>query len=247
MATATKTAAKKAAPKAKPAPAPEPEADANSREARKARDAELMGRVVEMRQNGAKWEEISAELDIKPGKAMFLEMQGNVSPKSKIGWKDDEELAAAVVKAREEDMLSWGIIAARTGASVGKIQRLFRDAVGERAFGHRIGKGGRFPAGMDRPEKDTNGSSKAKGTTKKAAAAKPAGTKAVPLSQIKDLAGMQAKLDGKTIKVYRDGKESKIGVKSVKEFKDGTVSFISTRGQTRHVKVAEITVSTSNA
>lgn len=243
MATATKarSTAKKAT--AKPKPAPEPEEEVSPKAARQARNAELMAQVVDMRADGKKWEEIAEELDIKPGKAMFLEMQAQVTPKTRITWKDDDELAEKVVAARDDELLSWGQIAARTGLSEGKLKRLFGTAVGERAFGHRIGKGGRFPSGMDKPEKPTsNGAGKATGATKKTAAGK-----LPPLASLKTTEQFAERLDGKNIKINRNGKETKVGVKAVKEFKDGTISFISDRGQSRSVKVEEVSIFRTNA
>lgn len=246
MATATKTRTSKAAPK--PAPAPDTSNKKAESEAKKAeraaKNGELTEQVLEMREAGKKWQEIADELEITPGKAMFLDMKAAVSasPKLKISWKDDDELAEKITNARTEDMLSWGQISARTGLSEGKLKKVFAAAAGDMAHGHRIGKGGRFPKGVTPPPKPAK-AEKATKTTKAAGTA----AKSKPLNQIKTTEEMAEKLNGKGIKLNRNGKETKIGVKTVKEFKDGTISFVSDRGQTRSVKVDEISVFRTNA
>lgn len=245
MATATKTRTK-AAPK--PAPEPEPETKQSAAaakkaelEAKKAEKAESNGKmteqVLEMREDGKKWQEIADELGITPGKAMFLDMKAAVasSPKLKITWKDDAELAEAITNARTEDMLSWGQISARTGLSEGKLKKVFASAAGDMAKGHRIGKGGRFPKGVEPPPKPAK-------ATKAAGTSKATGTANKPLVKVTDLEEMGTRLNGKTIKVTRNGKDVKLGVKTVKDLANGTVTFISDRGQNRSIKVEEITV-----
>jgi AraC-like DNA-binding protein len=236
MATATKSKA----PVKKAAPSPEPEPEKSKRAERAERNGALQEEVVKLRdEEEAKWGEIAEQLEITPGKAMFLYMQAEVAgnPKSKITFKDDEDLAAKVVAARTEEMLSWGQIAARAGVSEGKLKRLFATAAEEIAVGHRIGKGGRFPKGVEPPPKPEKATKATSTTTKKAA-----GGTAKPLLKITDVEEMGARLNGKTIKITRNGKETRLGVKTVKELANGTLSFISDRGQTRSVKVEEISV-----
>jgi hypothetical protein len=248
MATTTRTRTK-AAPKPAPAPEPEPAPEPASKKAeRAARNGELTEKVLEMRADGKKWQEIADELTITPGKAMFLDMKAQVasSPKLKITWTDEDDLAEKVVNARTEDQLSWGQISARTGLGEGKLKKVFSSAAGDIAHGHRIGKGGRFPRGSE-PAPKPAGKEKANGATKAGGATKKPGTTTTrlkPLLQC-NFDELSARLNGKSIKVMRNGKETRLGVKTLKEFKDGTISFISDRGQTRSVKLEEISVTRS--
>ena len=125
MATTKKTSTASRTRKAAPAPTPEPEADGKAERA--AKNGELTAKVVEMREGGSKWGEIAEALDITPGKAMFLEMKAQVAdnPKLAIKFSGDEDLTTKVIAARNDDMLSWGQISARTGVSEGKLKKLW--------------------------------------------------------------------------------------------------------------------------
>lgn len=224
--------------KTKAAPAPEPEAEPSGREQRAAKNGQLQVEVVKMREDGAKWGEIAEALDITPGKAMFLEMKAQVAdnPKLAIKWSSDEDLAAKVTAARNEDMLSWGQISARTGVSEGKLKKLWETGGGEK--GHRIGKGGRFPAGADRPAKAT------KQTTKKAGAGTGSSqsAKTKTLKELNTLEDFQAKLDGAKAVLTRNGKEVVIAVRNVKDIDaKGTITVLDQDGKSRSFKKSELT------
>lgn len=122
----TKTAAKAAA---KTKTTAKTDDGPSKSELRKARDKELMERVVEMRNEGESWSNIASELGITPGKAQFLGLMihavetGEVK---RLRWSNDEELYEQIEEARTaaDDLSSWGWIAARTGVSEAKIKRL---------------------------------------------------------------------------------------------------------------------------
>jgi len=224
----TKTRTKKAAPA--------PEEEASPKEQRAAKNGALMEQVVGMRADGKKWSEITEALGIPAGKAMFLEMKaqvaaGEVKP---ISFKDDADLTNKIVKARNEDLLSWGQISARTGVSEGKLKKLYETGGGEK--GHRIGKGGRFPAGVDRPEKSTKQTAK-KGST---GGTRQSATK--KLADLNTLEDYQAKLEGAKAVLTRSGKEVVIAIKSVKEMDaKGVISVVDQDGKTRSFKRSELT------
>lgn len=94
-------------------------------------DAALTTKVLALRAKDKKWSEIGEQLGITPGKAQFLVMCSEVKPKDKIKFTSDEELGEKVVAARDEELLSWGLIAARSGVSEGKIKRLYEEAGGK--------------------------------------------------------------------------------------------------------------------
>jgi hypothetical protein len=94
-------------------------------------DAALTKKILALRSKDKKWADIGDQLGITPGKAQFLAMVSEVKPKDRIKFTDDEDLADKVVCARDDDLLSWGLIAARSGVSEGKIKRLYEEAGGK--------------------------------------------------------------------------------------------------------------------
>lgn len=234
MAATKKTSTATRSRKATKEEAPAPE-EADPKAERAAKNGALQAEVVRMREEGSKWGDIAEALDITPGKAMFLEMKAQVAdnPKLAIKWSDDEDLTEKVVAARNEDMLSWGQISARTGVSEGKLKKLWEAGGG--AKGHRIGKGGRFPAGVDRPEKTTKQTKKASGGS-----GTRQGTK--KLGDLSTLEDYQAKLEGAKAVLTRNGKEVVIPVKSVKEIDaKGVLSVTDVDGKSRSFKKSELT------
>ncbi len=104
-------------------------------------------RIVKMKDtDGKTWAEISDAVGIAQGKCMSLYEQHNVTPKTKITAKTEDELRQKIAQART-DGLSWGIISARSGKSEGFCKKAFQEITGENPRGHRIGKGGRYPDG----------------------------------------------------------------------------------------------------
>lgn len=126
-------------------------------------DEALTKKVLAGRAKDKKWSDIGEELGITPGKAQFLVMVSEVKPKDKIKFTSDEELAEKVIAARDTDLLSWGLIAARSGVSEGKIKRLYEEGGG---------KGPQNVASARKDDGDTTPrkSSKAKGKGKAAKA-----------------------------------------------------------------------------
>lgn len=202
-------------------------------------------------EEGKPWAEIAEELGLNQGRCMSLYMTASVKPKDRIKFDDDDDLAKQVVRLREKDLLSWGLISARSGVGEGKLKRLFEEASGTPALGHRIGRGGRFPTNGDRPApaekapKAKKQSAKAKKEAEVEAAAK------VTVDPKKNLVDMtlpelQKRLNGKTITVARDGgKTEKIGVKNIKSYKNGEVVLVDAKGgKSRTVLMAAITKAT---
>lgn len=105
-------------------------------------DEALRPRVVEMRRQGQKWNAIAAELKVTEGKAQLLLMQASVKPKDRIKGRTDKELAARIVKARDEQALSWGQIVARSGLTQPRARKLYADATGRDHRGKQAKRGG---------------------------------------------------------------------------------------------------------
>lgn len=191
------------------------------------------------------WADISEEMGIGQGRCMFLYMQANVKPSDRIKFDDDDDLAKQVVKLREKELLSWGMISARSGVGEAKLKRLFEEASGTPALGNRIGKGGRFPAGEGASENGGASTKKTSAKAKKVAEKEAAGkVKVDPKKPLVDmtLPELQARLNGKTIQVAREGgKNEKIAVKNIKSYKNGEVVLVDQKGgKSRTVLMAAI-------
>lgn len=211
MATATKKApAKKASAKA---------TETTSAEDRRAARKELADKIVEARNEGQKWEEIAATFGTSTGRAMLLHMEATVKPKDRIKGTE-EEVAAKIAEARDEERQSWGQIMARTGLAETKCRNLYEQATGNSTRGNRIGKGGRYPDGMTPPARPSAAKEKAvkKAAAKKAAPAKkaPAGgglsaaaKKIAGLDGVKEIADA---LVGKVISYKAGGKQARTKV-----------------------------------
>lgn len=247
MATATKTKkapAKKAAAKK----APDTKKETKNRAIRMPeRDLDLAKQVAELRNSDPqpKWSEVAEQLGISQGKAMFLYEVSKVRPKDRIKWEDEDDLAAKVVEARNEG-LSWGIIMARTGLGEGVVRKAFERGGGGSARGHRIGRGGRLPAGVEPKPKEKAPAKKAaakKAPAKKAAAAS-AGTSSGVVKNLNDMTGdeLNERLSGKTITVGRGSSAKRIKVKNVLSLVDGEMEFTDAKnGGVRTVSVNSIT------
>lgn len=130
----------------------EAEDDAAARRAAKDEANAILGaKVYELREEEELgWGEISERLGYGDGNATgklqlrYFEEEVRRNPRLKITGKNEEELGRKIRKARDEDMLSWGKIMARTGLGLQRVRALY-DEAGGTALGHRIGKGGRHP------------------------------------------------------------------------------------------------------
>lgn len=200
----------------------------------------LEDRVVELRDAGEHWAAISEQLGIGQGRAWLLWTISKVPPNQRITGKDDDDLGAKIVKARDDQLLSWGTIAARAGIPESKVRSLYAKTSGVSSRGLRIGKGGRRPG-------ENGAAAPATRTTKKAAArpepAKVSSAEArKPLVEM-SLTELKNRLNGKTITVKRlsdGGKITKIKVKNVKSIKNGELNFTDEDGAARTIPVTEI-------
>lgn len=225
-------ATKKAAASKKAAPVEE----TSTREQKRQENLELGEQIAEMKEAGTSWADISEQLGIGQGKAMLLHMYATVEDTDRITARNDDELGKKISKARESG-LSWGQIMARTGLGEGKCRALFEAATGEAAMGNRIGKGGRYPADAERPDKPV------KATAKKAVAAKKGGGTATELpaagTPLGDftLAQLQLRMNGKTATINRDGGGvERIKVKNVtRKTKDGEIILQDSDGKSRTI------------
>lgn len=262
MPTATKKAAgKKAAPAKKTAAskraAASVEAESNGRVGP---DLKLAQRIAKMRDKEMSWREIADELEIGTGKAMLLNMYARVDDDDRITG-NDKQVAKAVVKERDSGY-SWGALQARTGLGEQRLRKIYEEETGESTRGNRVGKGGRYPGDVKPDDEDTPKSRRATG--KKAPAKKVAASKKAaksgkapgaekPRSETASgdsenplvawsLAQLQERLDGRTIKVMRDGDRLEaIKVKKItKKSKDGELTLTDDNGKTRTILAVHI-------
>lgn len=195
---------------------------------------------------GMQWAAIVEESGIGQGRCMLLYMYASVEDSDRITAKNDAELGKKIVAARGAG-LSWGQIMARAQISENKARKLYEETTGESTIGNRIGKGGRYAAGAERPEPapkvaKANGAAKATGTTKKAAAAAPAASSGTGTKNVNDmtLEELQARIDGKSIVVKKGTGQETIKVKVVKGLKDGAISLSTEDGKQRVISLENI-------
>lgn len=243
QAPAKKAAAKKAAAKKE---------EAESTRSLGANDPDFQAKVVDLRDNQEmKWSEIADELDCTAGKAILAYDIVNMPAKDKIKAKDEDELAAAIVSARDDDQNSWGRISARAGIPESRVRKIYEDATGNSSRGLRIGKGGRY-VGDENPNPPAE---KVKGTAKKAGAAKKApakkaaaAKKAAPAKRTTgagaltsmDQEALAERIDGKTIQVQQGERKVRVKVKHVISLEDGVVNLADDKGANRSFEVSDI-------
>jgi hypothetical protein len=152
------------------------DAAAARRAAKEEANAILGAKVYELREDDEmSWGAIAEELGFGDGNQTgilqfrYEEELVRRNPRLKITAKNDDELGRKILKARDDDSLSWAKIMARTGLGLARVRNLYDDAGGT-ALGNRIGKGGRHP-GSAAPAK---AKATKRGTAAKAA--KPATT-----------------------------------------------------------------------
>jgi hypothetical protein len=185
---------------------------------------EQVDKIVSMREEHATWDEIADAVGISAGKVTKIHMSASVKPKDRIKGRTDEDIAAAIVKARDEDQLSWGQIMVRSGLPETRCRKIYENVTGNSTRGNRIGKGGRYPDGIVPPERASKGKEEAakkaaasKAATAKAPAKKPAAKKAPVKSKLgamttKDLA---AHLMNKSVTYKHGGSQLKVRVTDV--------------------------------
>ncbi len=246
-----KAAAKKVTP-AKKAAAKKAAAttdEMSTREARRAENLEVGEQIAALRDNdGLSWADISTQLEIGQGKAMLLYMYATVPDDERITAPNEESLGKKIVKARESG-LSWGQIMARTGLGEGKCRSLFEAASGDTALGNRIGKGGRYPTGVEAPPKKV--AAKKVAAKKAAVAKKVAGSTQVELPPAKTpladytLPQLQKRLNGQTVTINGEGGVvSRIKVKAVTSTKDGSIVVQNAEGKKQTFLAAQVKAAT---
>ncbi len=194
-------------------------------------------KISKLRADGVKWGEISDEVGLPQGKAMFALMCFEVKPKDRI-LGDEEAVAKGIIAAREEG-LSWGIIAARCEMGEGKVKDLFSEHSGTSSLGQRIGKGGRFPGavGTASPPRVAR-VAKAEAAAKAEKGAAPAAT--TKISEM-TLAQVKGRLDGKSITIETSmGTKERIKVTSITRLKNGEITFKDGDGKARTVATSSI-------
>lgn len=251
VATKKAAASKKTAPAKKVTPAKKAAAkkaaatteEMSTREARRQENLEVGQNIVSLRDNDElSWAAISEQLGIGQGKAMLLYMYASVPEEDKITAPNEESLGKKIVKARESG-LSWGQIMARTGLGEGKCRSLFEAASGDTALGNRIGKGGRYPTGVEAPAKPAKAAGVKKGAAKKAAGSTKKGAGAVELPDPKmpladyTLPQLQKRLNGTVVTVNTEGGGvERIKVKAVTAKKqDGSIVVQNDSGKSQTI------------
>jgi len=225
-------------------PAEEVEAEADSSED----DEELAAQVVEMKdEQGLKWAEIAEQLEIGQGKATVLYFKATLDPKDKVSWKNEEDLAEKIVALRDEDSISWGIIAIRVGVPETKVRKMYTDTTGVDNKGLRIGKGGRHPKG----EENGNGSTattprSAKQKASDGEASGAAETVALPNPRETPysdwtLAQLKTRFNGKKVTYQNSaGKIERCQVKTVRKIVDGEMTFADIDDKARTIVTTSI-------
>lgn len=205
-------------------------------------DQKLGARIVRMRdKDEVSWADMASELEMSAGKVMFIYLQMTEDPVTGT----EAKVNKAIVSMRNKGA-SWGVISARTGFTEGYCRRVFEEDSGESSRGHRVGKGGRYPAG-EGPAGDAKPKPKkapAKGAAKKAAkkapakkAAKKAPAKAKSLGDM-TLEDLQDRLNGGKRITMKDG--DKMVVNEVTGLDGDDVTFVDSDGDTMVIDRGEI-------
>lgn len=130
------------------------------------RDLQVQAKVAELRAKGKSWTEVCEAFKVSTGNKGRLELAyfySLVKPKDRIKG-DDDEVASAIVEAREDNQ-PWGLIAARCGMPEGKVRKLFESASGKSAKGLNVASKRKAARGDEPAAKKTG---KAKPAAKRA-------------------------------------------------------------------------------
>lgn len=181
--------------------------------------------------------EIAKDLGVAKGQVALALLRGRVPVKQRQMLEDDPEtLAKEVVRLRNDETLSWGVISAHLGVPESLVRTTFAETTGTDHKGNRIGKGGRHPGDVDAEKSPA--AQKAKGAAKKGKPA--AGGKVIPLPDMNE-EQITERLTGKTVTVGRGaGKSKKHVVKSVGSLKKGELTFNDDKGAAHTIKVSDI-------
>ncbi len=129
-------------------------AEPTARELREQKWAAMADQIVAMRDGEQKvgWKEISSQLGIQQGRAMWLYDRAKLDDSERISL-EGEELGKEIARLRDQENVSWHTITVRTGLGHSKVHKLYSDATGKDYKESRLeGKGGRYAAGAPRPE-----------------------------------------------------------------------------------------------
>lgn len=126
-------------------------------------DKDFCKKVAKLREDGLSWDEIAEKVDISKSRAPLC---AAVHEFGLLEFRGEKSLANAIVKARDDEGQSWGVISARTGGvSEGRVRALYELSAEKPYHQSDIGKGGR-------PREEDDGKTKPKKKTKKAKAKK---------------------------------------------------------------------------
>jgi hypothetical protein len=130
--------------------------NASGREAKAEARRRLRVPVYDMRESGASWSEIVEAVGWNysdaEGRLQFLYFQEDAERDEslQITFRNRAELGKKVVRARDNQKLSWGKIAAYARDADGNevseslVKAVYEETTGESVVGNRIGKGGRL-------------------------------------------------------------------------------------------------------
>lgn len=75
------------------------------------------------------WEAIAAKVGCDPGLCRLMYMTAKVKP-SEVIKGNPSTVAKAIIKARDEQLQSWGLIAARARLAESRVRRIYAEATG---------------------------------------------------------------------------------------------------------------------
>ena len=217
-------------------------------EAEESDNVALTRDIVRLRDDEEKnWSEIAEELEISQGRTILLYLKATLRPEDVVKWTDDDDLGKKIVKMRDDDQISWGVIGVRCQVPESKVRRLYLDTTGISSVGLRIGKGGRYPA----DENGANGAATprvSKAASKKAAAGEASSAGAVDLPNPKEvpfsqwtLPQLKTRFNGKSVAfVGSSGKQERKTVKNVLKIADGEMTFTDSDGARRTIVTTAI-------
>jgi hypothetical protein len=196
-------------------------------------EQEVSDEIVRLRTDeGYKWAQIGAAVDLPVGKCMLIFAYATTPKKLRLKDATGDQIA----ELRDDERLSWGQISARTGYPEGSCRSLYEQATGKTTHGNRIGKGGRLPNG-DAPAPKTKASAKEKAPkSEKApkAPATPGRLDGLTPEEVKDT------IEGYAIKVDTGSGEEMLKVKAVKKVAKGNIVLTTAEGEARTIKQAAV-------
>jgi hypothetical protein len=149
---------------------------------------ELITKITDLRGEGMKFADISKELGIAGSRIQFLYETGQ----ARLAGNVKKATPAAILKERDENMLSWVQIAAKFGITKAVTQRLYREAGGD-PHTSVIGKGGRYGSFEDATAKARAKASAERKGEPTPKATKKVATKKVAPAPVKKTAAAPAK------------------------------------------------------